>query len=45
MDLQTQIVDGEIILTLNAKLEDWDKIKFIIDTYLAGFEAVREKKL
>ena len=37
INLTTEIINGEIILTLSARLEDWDKVKLIVEAYLQHF--------
>lgn len=38
INLKTEIVNGEIVLTLNARLEDWETLKLIIESALDGYK-------
>lgn len=33
MDIKTEIIDGEIVLSFVAPLEQWEKVKGIVEMY------------
>lgn len=38
INLKTEIVNGEIVLTLSSRLEDWETVKTIIESVLNGYK-------
>lgn len=43
MKIITEIIEGELVVTLNARLEDWDKVSEVMKIYLEYFEKLTNK--